>query len=164
MKNILPILILSIFVSFCSSSQKTQVTPNKIEVYSKQEFAGTIAVDENGNPLSKGTWFTHLIYIELANEINITWDSLVINGKSHQIGFEKLKNSTILIGRDKKTNEKINLNSNKNYQYWLITLPEFQSDSLLNPFKATLFGKIDTKNITISIHQNVIELASELRP
>ncbi|MCX6208940.1 MAG: hypothetical protein NTZ59_05420 [Bacteroidetes bacterium] len=89
---VVSILMLS-FTPRCNS-----VGIKRVWLFSKQQFAGIVRLDEDGKK-SKGHWHNHAIILELKEGNVITWDSIVYQNKTYEISSSIIKQPTFNAGK-----------------------------------------------------------------
>ncbi len=164
MPSFIKYIILSSFLISCSSPKVSSIlNVSEALIFTKQEFAGNIQVDENGNPLQKGYWLQHFLVVEIMGDALPKWESLEINGKQTVIKETEISDS-VLLGKEKNSSNKIILFPKKGGKLMLLKFEDHFSEVVLQNSQFFLIGKLKDKTIKFLIEKEPIWLENELRP
>ena len=132
--------------------------------FSKQAYAGNIQVDENGKPITKGSWMSYFIYLETRGDKIPIWEKLVYESKKYDINILPIKDSIVSVGKELNTENDIVIKSAKGSRLWKLQISAFQKNIAGKIFSMTLNGKQEKQKIHLSIQQKIIQLEPEMRP
>jgi hypothetical protein len=160
MKQVSYIIILSFFSITTVNAQYGIV---KNYVYTQPSFAGTIAVDINGNPLTPGVTTSVFIYLKSKSTNIPLFKTALINGKVYSVEISKMKEKTIFIGRDEITQQPIEIKVAAPFCIYRLLISPNIVPALENnktPLKIKLIGSRGKQKVSYIINQKSIGLFS----
>jgi len=157
-KIINPMLFLYLFpVIIFSQSQRIR----NAQAFSQHQVFGTIAVDEKGNPLTRGSQTNHFIYFE-SDEMPVPKISTVIYKGVMYIhpSLVSISQSQVRVGNRLSDNQPIFIKASKGKKLWKIELtPVDDNDKVRkNSQLIVIKGKIKKRSFRITL-SNDVELA-----
>ena len=151
------LLILIISFVFQSCGQHGLKTT---QAFFQQTFQGTVAVDDNGNLLTRGTDTLRFLYIT-SREIPFI-DTVIFFGKSYQAIIEDHSDVVQELGIKKASTERVSLRSAGRYKLWRIDLEPLPHPGNVTTNKVWILGLHDGKAFRQEV-KKVTELEPELR-
>ena len=136
----------------------------KTWLFSKQEFAGTVARDENGKQITKSSWHTHFLYLEVDKQNMTTWDSALYNNNIYQLSAFQIKEPKVEVGKINDESKLIVIKPKSNRALVLIHFQNMDIPMENTKQKITLFGTQKNEKIQLEISKENINLLSEFKP
>ena len=126
----LSILYLLLFFLF-GCSQKYGI--NKSYAFIRTQTAGTIPVDAQNRPQSKGVKKIYLIYLETEDTISKPqWDTAWIEDAAFSVQPLKIEQENIVIGKTATDQKEISLTAKPGYRLWQLLLTPINSSTQSN--------------------------------
>jgi hypothetical protein len=163
MKNSLLLFFSLAFFYACAQPRNNNQLKNKLqakngiiktEVFLQERMPGTIAVDENGNPMRQGPFLDYKAIVETAPGKQPTFNRVWIDGKS----FSVLVNEVIApykVGLSKESQQPINVDAGKGNKIWELSLQEDEVDKSLKKSNSTgivIEGSYNGKAFTLPLN------------
>ena len=136
----------------------------KTWLFSKQEFAGIVARDENGKQITKSNWHTHFLYLEVDKQNIATWDSAFYNNNTYQLSSSQVKQTKVEVGKVNDESKLIVIKPKSNCALILIHFQNMDIPMENIEQKIILFGTRKSKKIQLEISKVNINLLPEFRP
>lgn len=112
-------------------SQKYGIT--KSYAFTRTQTAGTIRVDDQNRPQSKGVKKIYLIYLEMEDTISKPqWDTAWIEGAAFSIQPLKIEQENIVIGKTATDQKEISLTAKPGYRLWQLLLTPISFSTQIN--------------------------------
>ncbi len=111
-------IIFSISMQSCSQTNKVV---RKSIAYRSVRNAGTIAVDDNGNPISSGIDTAFVVYVETGSR-KMVWESAEYNGNKYSIAPVIAAERPVIVGINKKTGEQLKFIPDAGNTVWKLEL------------------------------------------
>ncbi|RYZ90865.1 MAG: hypothetical protein EOP04_02565 [Proteobacteria bacterium] len=116
----LSIIYILLFALF-GCSQKYGI--NKSYAFTRTQTAGTVPVNDNNRPQSKGVKKIYLIYLEVVDTISKPqWDTAWIEDAAFSVQPLKIEQDSIFIGTSSSDQKKISLTASAGYFLWQLLL------------------------------------------
>jgi hypothetical protein len=149
------------FTAHCASKYGIK----KVWLFSQQQFAGIVRVDENGNPTSKGHWQTHFLYLEVNKNNTITWDSVLYQNKTYPITTTQVADNKVEVGTvaEKKSLDTIIITPKNNHTLLLLKIESTNIVFDENKQQLILYGQKEGEKISYEINEKSIFLTPEQR-
>jgi hypothetical protein len=161
MKNLRAAILFFFFFSSLVSCSQTKPGIKNVYAFREVRNRGTMAVDENGKPLTPAVDTLNIIYVETDAQ-GIIWEHAWKNNKTYNITATQVKERPVEVGKEKGSQKNISINPSKGTQVWILELSP--SDDIAppkgtNPATILLRYKLKGKRIfrTIS-HQTELWL------
>lgn len=133
-------------------------------LFSKQEFTGTIMVDENGKQITRNSWYRHFIYLETKANDNVKWQYFVYQNKKYHLNANIVNDSAVLVGSNIDTEIPYTIKPKKGNQLWLLNIDSFETEITKETFVLVLNGITNKQKIQFKLKQKTKMLAPDLRP
>jgi hypothetical protein len=148
---------------FSCTSLYAQYGIVKKYVFTQNNFAGNIAIDDQGNPLTPGVTSTVFIYLQTKSAELPLFDTAEFNGKIYIIDQIKLKERKYCVGKSELDEKPIYINFRMSNNLYKLTLtpniiPALQA--LTQPIEIKLFGKYKKQKIKYLVLQKPVPLYS----
>jgi hypothetical protein len=161
MNNLRAAIVCFFFFSSLLSCSQTKLGIKNVYAFKAIQNRGTIAVDENGKPLTPAVDTLQIIYVE-TEQRPIIWEHAWKDNKTYNISAVQMTQKQIEIGKEKGTQRNISISASKGGQLWLL---EFSpSDNLpapatINHGSILIQYKLNGKKILRTIsHQTELSL------
>ena len=132
-------------------------------VFTQYNFAGTIAVDEQGKQLTPGVTSSVTIYLQTNASTMPLFDSAKIDGKFYAIESVAIKEKKVIVGKNELDEKPIFITVTDKFNLYKISIYPPIVPALEKPYqilKITLQGKFKGKKVFYSIHKKPISLNS----
>jgi hypothetical protein len=158
-----PAAVKSKGVTVTNNSQSTPGIKNSY-AYSQVRTAGTIAVDENGNQLTKGVDTFYTVYIETPDNITPEIQTVWLNNEAHSVSVVPIEEKTVSVTSQTPTGKAITINTAPGNRLWMLEVGEPIPNKALRqttPGTATLInsmlieGTINNKKFSQAIDKVV---------
>jgi hypothetical protein len=128
MKHILSFLLFTLFLSItsCSVAQKYGIV--KAHAYYRQTVAGTIPVDEKGNPTDNGVRRQYFIYVESGKQEHPKWQQVYINGTPYSVKAVEVTEEKVKLGRLRNAEKEITINRKSGNKLFQLQLTPTQQE------------------------------------
>ncbi len=160
-------LLLSVLVSSLVSAQsKIQFSVTDIRLFTITNYAGNIAVDENGNQLTPGFTIQMFMYVSIKGKEIPTWNKATYNGKQYDITVTPYKSCEIEVGKKKDTDSTIKIKAKTGFNLWKIELTENITSHIDYSKTQTikLSGEWKKNKVNYTINRKATELQAEMHP
>lgn len=88
--------------------------------YISVRHAGTIAVDDNGRPLTRGVDTSYVIFVEVPATANISWQKGWINNAAFTLSASPVNENSLQVGYGEGMNKPIVLKASAGNKLWRI--------------------------------------------
>ena len=155
------------FLLFCCTNVFTQISSkNIIQVFafSKIQYAGTIAIDENGKQLTPSSHKNYFVCIELPKKTPFNFHTIKIDNHLFSIEQKVVKQSNTFLGVKENSNNSVFLTSkNPNSSLYLISILNDKNVELLENklLKFLLLGKSRNKKISLFFKIKIYEIQNQ---
>jgi hypothetical protein len=138
MKYLLYSLVSALGFSFCAQNKSAQTSNenNLLETnmpqtnpaiknayaYWQVRIAGTIAVDENGNQLTKSVDTTYTVYLETSGDVTPEIQAVWINDKPHAVSLSPIAEKSVQIGLPTAAGKSVSINATAGNKLWQIDI------------------------------------------
>jgi hypothetical protein len=99
----------------------------KTAFFLQERMPGTIAVDENGNPMTQGPFLDYKAVVETAPGKQPSFNKVWIDGKSYTVSVTEVS-APYKIGLSKDSQQPINVDAGKGNKIWELSLQEDEVD------------------------------------
>lgn len=123
-------MLLTIWFSSCAQT-KTMVKNSY--AYWQVRHAGIIAVDESGNPLTKGVDTVYTVYIETNGNATPTIETVWINNAAHAASVITVDEAGIQLGQPTPNAKPATLKASAGNKLWRLEVGEAQQNKQLPP-------------------------------
>jgi hypothetical protein len=148
MKNLRAAIFLFFFFSSILSCSQTKTAVKNVYAFRAVKNRGTIAVDENGKPLTPAVDTLHIIYVETDGQ-GIVWEHAWKNNKTYNISAMQVSERPVEVGKEKGTQKNILINPSKGTQVWILELsPSDHIDPPKGTNPATILLRFKVKGKT----------------
>lgn len=162
MKYLSIVLFCLITLSFTS---KSNYGIRKIWLFSQQQNAGIMQVDDKGNEVGKRSWQNHFFVLEVDSFKPVLWDSVVIDNKSYALSNQIIKGKKLNIGRLSGDENFLAFYPNKNRKLVKVVIQNCETELLHNTsYQFILIGQRNGKRITYSFSKKNKVLQPLLAP
>lgn len=121
--------------------------------------AGTVQVDEKGNPLTKGSTTNYAIFLESEIDQPITWKTAFINGNAYTITTTSIAEKTIAVGKKIDSDEKLMFESKKaNCHILQLDLSLDEPSTKYNYNKIVIEGVQNNKEVQLNMIDTIIKV------
>ncbi len=126
MRLIFYMLFLMLPLLSCAQRKSAKSTPiiKNSYAYISVRHAGTIAVDDNGRPLTRGVDTSYAIYVEAPAGAKIKWERGWINNTAFRVTASAVNEKSVQVGYAETMNKPIVLKASAGNTLWRIDLHE----------------------------------------
>ncbi|WP_165958056.1 hypothetical protein [Segetibacter sp. 3557_3] len=118
--KILCILALVVTTTALAAQQPSGIV--NAYAFMREHFAGTIAVDDQGNPMQRGVDTVNLVYIETKGNDVPTIKRAWRNGQAYQVSLLPVKQLPVQIGSTRSGERKLVLQPTRGSRLWQLSI------------------------------------------
>lgn len=161
--------IIFILLALCSLQlvAHSQFNICKTYLFIQSNFAGTIAVDENGKEITSGVTSSVFVYIKAKNGEIPKFETAIINGINYNVSMLPCTDGKAIVGKTDEDGKPIILKASNGCKLWKLTFEPETMPAIKSP-KTTLTIALKAtwkeRKITYTISKVPILLQAEERP
>lgn len=158
------LVLLAVFSWLLSSCGMSRYGLKNAWVFTEEKFRGTVQVDDNGTPITKGMVIEMSIYLDATAEELPRWTSVDIDGKTFGIKEAGQVPSPVMVGKNKTDEKEVIINAGEgNHMFRLVTEP-IDPEAIGTIGSIRLHGEYQSEKISIRIRKQVVPLLPQMVP
>lgn len=160
-----PMLLLSLICCLFNSCGLSKYGIKEAWVFTEEKFRGTIQVDDNGNPVTKGVMVETTIFLETETKDLPVWTTAEIDGKTYSIKENIQVQSPSTIGKNKTDETPVTITASTGHFLYRLTLESFdpsEHTSAINNIRLT--GNSAEGSTSVRVKRKAIPLLPQMIP